>query len=1625
MEYHHHQASSATAFSNKVANGGVLAGKHAYDGIFGCVPKPGSRMEDYREIFGGAGACSIPILDFPELKDRKASMDARSSRPDYSKIFGGFAETDFAVPYEELFSKPKKVKNSSQEARATDKAKFCSAGPEHFNSSEQKHAPLPEVSSQTLDGGKQINLSYNKSNPESKSGTHGMTNVGQLHATPGSTCLIDEITPSQMTEGDKVVYSVSNDANLNVHVSEGIKQSKPFRKIVSGPINLSCNKANPETKSGGITNIGQLQDIPGYTCSIDEITPLQMTEGDKRVHTVSNDAPLNVNVSEGVKQSKQLRKVVSVPINLSYNKNNVESKSCTNGMTNTGQLHAVPGYTSTDEITPLQMTEGGKPVHTVANDGHLNVNVSEGIKQSKPLRKVVSGPQPRESAKNSSRDHANFQKKSSRNKSFSNDISFDAFENGFGMQQSTLSPLSSMPNLGNNRDGTMRSMNSKFRFFSDAASEGAAGSYSPPSLDDEIDTNSAAAASAAAVRKAIEEAQAKIKIAKELMERKKEGLPNRSRSKFSNRLKDERREVDAAEKANRSKEKPKEMLWKPCTPQQDFSSLPEHIATQASHVTPEFRNAKKSSLMENAMGDTNTTGYKLAEVDNRMESESIKAKDEFSEPVDTSAHRAMTMEVEQEKNAERMKLSASENKCKEKMTREENIKKQLECDNEKLKSFEKLEKVKRELNSVEVGFEWDVYRNNIKPAEELHLQIENEKKNRVAYEREEAGLTSKVPSEQEECESTEKWLHESEENKELEIQDLEENKDKEELKESQNLVKIEKKQREAHNQEEMENRFNAVPVGRESKSRLEETCSYKGNENGQKEDLEGLGSEMKQQEGPYQQENEKKLGDANSDDSEKFFQVHEQEVIKVRYNPDMEGSEGMLGEDCVTKGNKKLEETKQNEKTHGEDCGTKGNEQLEETKQNEKTHAGDCGTKGNEKLEETKQNEKMLGEDCGTKGNDNWEETKQNEKMLKEDNQMDETEEVMTCEVLETERKQQQIHLRAEDESNLEATQQALRYQENNLETNNDVYKVDENGNAGKADDAGGYGDKERLEHVKLTAEIFAFEENGKMMDASEDSFPEETGKGSEATEEANDLVEEENFETGVPERDLPGFDGIKKQTTDVCLGETVVTLDHKLNEFHVAEYEKIHEGEKLTEEETSHLDENEKDDSESEFGPSYEENESNSASSQEERWLVNGIESKTLSDSVMHVEEAACELGENNKDMEESEVPSNHEEVETYFESSSEERWINNRIDKQAIQQPHILEGEGINMGISQEDRTNKSTDKKEVKYLENLMVKKKVEGLQKEVESEKKHHGRKEEEKAREMEKERIAVERAIREARERAFAEARERAAAERAAAGAHQRVMADARERLEKAGAEANGKSAAEKASMEAKLKAERAAVERATAEARERALEKALSEKASFKARNQAETFSGASRDGIKSSDQQYKDPCPSNSSKYPSTSNHDGRFNGGNGELAERCKATLERNQRTAERAAKALAEKNMRDLLAQKEQAERNRLAETLDADVKRWSSGKERNLRALLSTLQYILGPDSGWQPIPLTDLISTAAVKKAYRKATLFVHPDKLQQRGASIQQKYTCEKVFDLLKDAWNKFNAEER
>ncbi|XP_075494907.1 J domain-containing protein required for chloroplast accumulation response 1-like [Primulina tabacum] len=92
------------------------------------------------------------------------------------------------------------------------------------------------------------------------------------------------------------------------------------------------------------------------------------------------------------------------------------------------------------------------------------------------------------------------------------------------------------------------------------------------------------------------------------------------------------------------------------------------------------------------------------------------------------------------------------------------------------------------------------------------------------------------------------------------------------------------------------------------------------------------------------------------------------------------------------------------------------------------------------------------------------------------------------------------------------------------------------------------------------------------------------------------------------------------------------------------------------------------------------------------------------------------------------------------------------------------------------------------------------------------------------------------------------------------------------------------------------------------------------------------------------------------------------------------------------------------------------------IDAKIRQWAVGKKGNIRSLLSTLQFVLWPGNGWKPVALVDLIEANAVKRAYQKALLRLHPDKLQQNSAASNQKYIAEKVFDLLQEAWDHFNT---
>ncbi|RRT67416.1 hypothetical protein B296_00037855 [Ensete ventricosum] len=243
-------------------------------------------------------------------------------------------------------------------------------------------------------------------------------------------------------------------------------------------------------------------------------------------------------------------------------------------------------------------------------------------------------------------------------------------------------------------------------------------------------------------------------------------------------------------------------------------------------------------------------------------------------------------------------------------------------------------------------------------------------------------------------------------------------------------------------------------------------------------------------------------------------------------------------------------------------------------------------------------------------------------------------------------------------------------------------------------------------------------------------------------------------------------------------------------------------------------------------------------------------------------------------------------------------------------------------------------------------------------------------EEEKKRERKLEEEDTTRLLEEAKERERGREKDRLAVERAIHEAHERAFTEARERAERMAVERITSEARQRALKEAQEKAKKTSCD---------ALEKSLTEKASRDATLRAERA------------------------------------------LVER--ATAEVRERAVDR---ALAVKVAADAREHAERYNATSRDTTRKENILRDGRMEKKEIcaahgRFLLPVWGEETSPcvgrrneATGWQPIQLTDVITSSAVKKAYRRATLCVHPDKLQQRGASIQQKYICEKVFDLLK-----------
>ncbi|XP_019156119.1 PREDICTED: auxilin-like protein 1 isoform X2 [Ipomoea nil] len=1582
-------------------NGVSFSAKNAYDDVFSGQPNkrgaaPSRAVWDYAEIFGASRGSSIPVLDLSVLEDRAGGSgeDFRSSKLDYSMIFGGFDDEDIALPYEDVVSKRGKQRSSS-------KARTRSQGSDHSTSSETNKVFSCDPSDQSFDGKKHFNMSYHKTSQGTDDGSNGMTHIAELHAVPGFTYFIDEATQLKTAGSGPPPY---------------VKSEAYRKRSLSGEINKRSARERDLRFSGEINK------RPGR--EIDRHVSPKQSSGDGEPKQSSEDAVRDRDRSSWDK------------FHFSGNISNAH-----------------------EPIPESDLSKGTKPSSSRVND--------------------------------------------------------------FGLPKQSKSS-----NVASKADGFQR----------------AAADSSLHSSDEELDVNSDAAVSAAALKKAIQNAQESIRLAKELMERQKEGIPSRQKrsSKGSSKVGDK----EHRKGHNSDSTKPKNTISNKHALEEGAAfrngAIASHfkqsgeISTDGDFkpechkehiVAPESDAAEKwiFEMLNGVKHETATvTSLRVEEKNNPVAPSVVMSQrvEEKNNPVAPSLRQAS--EIEDVKRIDEIgDLGEGTTKGIELTEKSQNnpvapslvMSQPVEEKNNPVaplpRQASEIEDVMRIDEVIDLG---EGTTKGIRPAEKTpDLVVSETKINDLgraekleetvsnldsAWIVPEPGksenlsvinkleISKKTDNNFDDLGNLEK-IHKPHRKENFEFQELENNtlfnesdkplkneKEKQEYFECGELPKvvedvhhskqINKRVRKTWDKKEIEldHRRNVLWVENEDKSQvgfIEESCesshqvSQEGVENDERlngvckteihecREKQRLEEEhvrlLKRTEEGYKYETPDGIHKPETHELEDSEKKLDEEHVRVE-----ESAQEVCSNEAVNCNVRETDEGTENQHIE-ETQGDEGIENVERASDTDERYQKINVTRYREEetrhmQSEADKSEKYQGIDVALEAANEQgaEEIQSKERATDEDEEYQERnvplnraeETACTQSGAHKSEKYQGIDVTLEtaDEQKPYPTSSACNGYSSYLfnEIREDCTSQVKESSVETNEQASSYNENEGLQG---RADTFCKLEEDNMDDLKENKEPcnLREKKASDTTGDLQSALERDIHLNGRQGTDEDHFCDASKANLGFSCKKNGQEIQ---NERQDSETDGLTHNAMQNEREDIEKDSATNISNENVCGfktddvPEIQTSEEIAKSAfsgvnlGEKIIAENGKESELTSNAVngenLRVEKSAQDKETIKENVVFFDNETDKDDVQTIHKESST---AENKKEQEPSQFPSNKSEESRvgDKEIKTEESKETSNSKKVFVAEENEIKKSGQKAVGDKDQCRKVEVGKKE----RERDRDRIAVERVIREARERAFADARERAeraAVERATAEVRQRVMAEAREKADKSSV--GNKTSVDKASAEAKLRAERAAVERATAEARERALEKALSQKTTAEVKVLAgklgnEKYSGTSRE---------------NALRHSFSSSDLERFDETT-ESAQRRKARLERHQRIMERAAKALAEKNMRDLLAQKEQAERNRLAEVLDADIKRWASGKEGNLRALLSTLQYILGPDSGWHPISLTEIITTAAVKKGYRKATLYVHPDKLQQRGASIQQKYICEKVFDLLKAAWNKFNSEER
>ncbi|CAO2817566.1 unnamed protein product, partial [Amaranthus hypochondriacus] len=557
------------------SNGVSSSFKHLYEDVFvgplsNKVKSSNIFMEDdYAEIFGSSKSSeglwnlsysSVPILELP----KELGIGSRGGSMDYGGVFGGFdfdgGSSSFGLPDgEELFDQlKKKAKTSVENNLPRGHVRTTGAtSPENSSQSYERQSAI-NGSCQTSDNTRHLeaadhDLMVNATNSHRKASHVRSYSLQGAGGTQNAQSSQTPVTKDDMPDKNSIFEKQQGKHSRHTSLDLGAKKQNSncdaglqniFGLSGSNSVDTShdacqLNKAatdglsqsfdntkhsDHESNEVGIeTSGGEIHSSDGHqthesNISAHELGPTQERLSSK-TYVLDDETQPDIQVNLSKEQTEH-------PLNTGLDLGSKQNDECEAVFSKECGLSEPISVDASHESSEASCVAGTS--YVVKDDAETSVGCDD-IKKKARHSKVTSidlGDY-----KHSCVRDDGLKRKPRLGGSYSFDASHDPCSARVKVQSSMMYPSSSLPRFFPVENSYKVSENSSFKGSQQNRDKGSEGS--PPDIAEELDVNSAAAVSAAALQRAIEEAEMRIRLAKSFLEREGQG----SNMRFKDTLK--------------------------------------------------------------------------------------------------------------------------------------------------------------------------------------------------------------------------------------------------------------------------------------------------------------------------------------------------------------------------------------------------------------------------------------------------------------------------------------------------------------------------------------------------------------------------------------------------------------------------------------------------------------------------------------------------------------------------------------------------------------------------------------------------------------------------------------------------------------------------------------------------------------------------------------------------------------------------------------------------------------------------------------------------------------------------------------------------------------------------------